>query len=251
MATAPPARVPPPNAVAAPFHPPAPARAPRHRRRRHGHLALVAQSAVIASFAALATAAHWVRADGPDVWVTDRLQRLHRFRTPLQAVGWPGYPPQNSLTFGTLSLAVFALGYRTQAAFLLGSAAGGGALVVAVKTVVGRPRPLAAEVQVVRHVGGYSFPSAHVVSYVSGFGFLAYLAGIDLSSPALRALIIGSCLGMLLLIGPSRIYMGAHWASDVLGAYLLGGLWLSVVLRAYVAWLDHEGIGHCANHNGR
>ena len=64
------------------------------------------------------------------------------------------------------------------------------------------------------------------------------------SSPALRALIIGPCLGLLLLIGPSRIYMGAHWTSDVLGAYLLGGLWLSVVLRAYVAWLDREGIGY-------
>ena len=49
---------------------------------------------------------------------------------------------------------------------------------------------------------------------------------------------------MLLLIGPSRIYMGAQWTSDVLGAYLLGGLWLSVVLRAYVAWLDREGIGY-------
>jgi membrane-associated phospholipid phosphatase len=38
---------------------------------------------------------------------------------------------------------------------------------------------------------------------------------------------------MVLLIGPSRIYVGQHWASDVLGAYLLGTVWLSLSIRIY------------------
>jgi undecaprenyl-diphosphatase len=89
-----------------------------------------------------------------------------------------------------------------------------------------------AGVRMLRHMGGYSFPSGHVVTYVAFFGFAAHLAGIDVHSPTLSWLIILPCAGMIALVGPSRIYLGAHWASDVLGAYLLGGLWLGLVTRA-------------------
>ena len=77
-----------------------------------------------------------------------------------------------------------------------------------------------------------------MVSYVALFGFLAYLAWIALRSRVLRWAAVSLCVVLLVLVGPSRIYLGAHWASDVLGGYLLGGLWLSVVLHAYVAWQE-------------
>lgn len=52
-----------------------------------------------------------------------------------------------------------------------------------------------------------------------------------LSIPALFAVIIG----------PSRVYLGDHWASDVLGGYLLGGAWLCLFLRLYLA-LRKKGV---------
>ncbi len=88
--------------------------------------------------------------------------------------------------------------------------------------------------------GGFSFPSGHVVTYIANFGMPAYLAGIDLRDRPARAIVIAPWMGLLVLIGPSRVYIGAHWASDVLGAYLLGSLWPSAGPLAHVAWLDQR-----------
>ena len=53
----------------------------------------------------------------------------------------------------------------------------------------------------------------------------------------MRGLVLAPCLTLLILVGPARIYVGAHWASDVIGAYLLGIVWLSASPRLYDAWL--------------
>jgi undecaprenyl-diphosphatase len=39
---------------------------------------------------------------------------------------------------------------------------------------------------------------------------------------------------IIILIGPSRVYLGDHWASDMLGGYLLGGSWLTLAMRIYL-----------------
>lgn len=205
--------------------------------RRRGHAVWVVHLALLAIFSALAGVAHHLRADGPDVWVTDHLQHLTALDGLLTAVSWIGYSPHDLIVFGGIILIVFALRFRMDAICLLGAVLGAAALDGLVKALVARPRPDHA-VHVLQHVGGYSFPSGHVMSYTAFFGFLAYAAWVRLRPTPVRALVIAVCLALIILVGPSRVYLGAHWASDVIGAYLLAAIWLSVILRLYVAWLD-------------
>ena len=104
-----------------------------------------------------------------------------------------------------------------------------------IKYLVARPRPTASLVDVIQHAGGSSFPSGHVMSYVAFWGLL-FSFGIILFKGNhwwRSALLIVSGL-FVVLVGPSRIYLGDHWASDVLGAYLIGGLLLGGSLWIYL-----------------
>jgi len=192
---------------------------------------------ILVIFAALAGAAHWLRADRLDVWITDQVQRLHVLDGLLWLVSWIGYTPEEIVILGVIIVLVFAVGYRVESLFLLISVVGINVLGGVVKDLVARPRPNGPSIQVLRHVGGYSFPSGHVLTFIAFFGFLAYLAWVEPRNALVRGIVLVPCLALVMLVGPSRIYEGAHWASDVIGAYLLGFVWLSAILRAYVAWI--------------
>lgn len=101
------------------------------------------------------------------------------------------------------------------------------------KLLSGRPRPDESLVQI---IGGYhelSFPSGHAVFFVELFGFLFFLL-YSLAKPGLVRTTGLVILGMLIvLVGVSRIYLGAHWPSDVIGGYIAGGLWLMLMIETY------------------
>lgn len=89
------------------------------------------------------------------------------------------------------------------------------------KTLVGRPRP-GEGVEVLQKVSGLSFPSGHSMTSAAVLGFLAFLSWTYIPHPRLRR-----CLTFLLalsglLIGVSRIYLGAHWLSDVVAGWTVG-----------------------------
>ena len=102
------------------------------------------------------------------------------------------------------------------------------------KLLVDRPRPTQPLVMVIQHATGGSFPSGHVMSYVAYWGSL-FTFGIILfrGKPWWRIVLLTISGLFIILVGPSRIYLGDHWASDVLGGYLLSGLWLWVCLWGY------------------
>jgi membrane-associated phospholipid phosphatase len=55
--------------------------------------------------------------------------------------------------------------------------------------------------------------------------------------------VITICAALIVLIGPSRIFLGAHWASDVTGGYFIGTIWLLVLILAYkglMRWKCHD-----------
>ena len=109
-------------------------------------------------------------------------------------------------------------------------------LAVVVKILVARPRPssfIIDPADFFLFANQFSFPSGHVLFFIVFFGFLATLALFCLSGWS-RAAVIATCCSMVLLIGPSRIYLGAHWASDVIGSYLLGTLLLCILITGYL-----------------
>lgn len=103
------------------------------------------------------------------------------------------------------------------------------------KILVGRPRPplyIIDPGSLFGYIYQFSFPSGHVLFFVVFFGFMAYLAYIHLAG-CLRVLVISGCLILIFTIAPSRIYLGAHWASDVIGSYIIGALWLAILIIVY------------------
>jgi membrane protein DedA with SNARE-associated domain/membrane-associated phospholipid phosphatase len=97
-----------------------------------------------------------------------------------------------------------------------------------VKPLIGRPRPALGPL--VASAPGYAFPSGHATQSAAVYGALAYIvAGCVRTWPAKVAAWTVAFV-VILLIGFSRVYLGVHWATDVLGGFALGGVWLAVVL---------------------
>jgi undecaprenyl-diphosphatase len=99
--------------------------------------------------------------------------------------------------------------------------------------LVDRSRPPADLVGINNPFGGFSFPSGHAFQSFVLFAFLIHLATILISRTWLRRSVQAFLALLILGIGISRVYLGAHWPSDVLGAYLLGGFFLALLLRGY------------------
>ncbi|MVM33704.1 phosphatase PAP2 family protein [Spirosoma sp. HMF4905] len=75
---------------------------------------------------------------------------------------------------------------------------------------------------------GYSFPSGHSATAMTLYGLLGYWLVRGRRRIRNRWLVGLSAVGLILVVGFSRIYLGVHFLSDVLGGYLLGACWLIV-----------------------
>lgn len=124
------------------------------------------------------------------------------------------------------------------AAWLIVTVMGSGVLDTAVKDLVGRRRPVFAHP--VAQASSTSFPSGHAVGVVVGVGALL-LVGLPHAAAAVRrpALVVG--LLLVLLVGFSRLGLGVHFLTDVLGGYILGAAWLALTTAAFMAWRRDRG----------
>jgi undecaprenyl-diphosphatase len=143
----------------------------------------------------------------------------------------------NVVTLAVLTAIVGLLllrrGARNDAMFL-GAVALGVELVNGVlKLAFHRPRPELAFV----HLDTYSFPSGHAAGSTAIFGALAYLAARRTAGP-LRTAILVATPALIALVGFSRLYLGAHYLSDVLAGYAVGAAWLFACLTVVLAFGD-------------
>lgn len=174
-----------------------------------------------------------------DVWFTRELQE-HQWTLIsrlMYAVSFFGYTPWStiSVALGTLLVGIFV--GRREGGYLLAITVGQGLVNALIKRTIGRPRPIADLVDIFVPEHGFSFPSGHVMFYTVFFGFCLFLVLTRVTRIWLRRL-LGLPLGVLvLLIGPARIILGAHWLSDVLAAYLLSLVILTLAVEGYYRYI--------------
>ncbi len=160
---------------------------------------------------------------------------LQALRTPeadrlFLAVTYLGSLPVLAAALAGALVSLLWLRRRFEALLLTAGFAAGEFLMWAIKQGVGRARPAPAAPLAVESTG--AFPSNHAFSALALWGFLAYLWGRTLTTEVSRARVYA--LGGLVVaaVGMSRLYLGVHWLSDVIGGYALGGIWLTSLITA-------------------
>lgn len=105
---------------------------------------------------------------------------------------------------------------------------------VLIKNIIVRDRPTG--INIIEE-NGYSFPSGHAAISTVVYGYLIYLIYNYVSNKKLKYVLISILSIIILVVGLTRIYLGVHYTSDVLGGYLLGISYLimfTYVTRNYI-----------------
>lgn len=209
---------------------------PRWRVLRRGRVWFSVYVVAVLAVTALALAAHSMSVLPGDLPLTRELQEN---RQPivfwlLYGVSWLGFSVQ-SVVIPVIAIGLLLLfRLRLEALFLAIGIVGEGLLNTLLKAVVGRQRPTSGLVNVVQQINSPSFPSGHVMHYTVFYGFLIFIL-VTLFRPSWgRNLLLGIFIALIVLVGPSRVYLGEHWPTDVLGAYIIGGLCLVPLIWGYL-----------------
>ena len=190
----------------------------------------------IGGFAALTALVRRKRLEAVDLTIAMRLQAISHpwLQRAMSVVSWFGFPPQSRLLPPLTVAMLWIARFRLEAALQL-VAWGSALLSTVIKWFMRRPRPVhGTDLRVVAaELGGSSFPSGHVLTYVGTYGWLAIVANILIRPLAARRLVVSALMGLVAAVGPSRIYLGHHWPTDVAASYLLGSSYLAALVLVY------------------
>jgi membrane-associated phospholipid phosphatase len=175
--------------------------------------------------------------DALDLGATRWIQQLRDpwFAALMYWVSWFGYPPQN-LILPLVVAAPFAVRRLwVEALWVIGSQASS-LVVTVIKELVHRPRPSPELVGVLAPLSDPSFPSGHVVQYTTLFGVAFFLVYVLMRGSVPRRILLILLALPMVAVGPSRLYLGQHWLSDVLGGYAVSVMLLIPYCWAYAKW---------------
>lgn len=152
----------------------------------------------------------------------------------MRFISWFGVVPV-SIALAVLTAAVFAIfRYRREAVFVVLTLISG-AISTGLKILINRPRPTEDLVTIIEKAQYQSFPSGHTMFYTIYFGFLLIIMGNLKKLPlTLRLSVAIISTAMIFMGAVSRVYLGAHWFTDVLGGFILGIIYLFLHSSLYL-----------------
>lgn len=124
------------------------------------------------------------------------------------------------------------------AVFVVTTSLGGGIVDSIVKIIVDRDRPNLENPLIPLH--GKSFPSGHAMSSTFVYGALL-LTFMPLIPTRRRPVVAGAAVALVAAIGFTRLALGVHYITDIVGGYLLGFVWLTVMTFAFSIWRQERG----------
>jgi undecaprenyl-diphosphatase len=221
-----------------------PSRSPQHGPGRRSLTPLLAVTAAALVFTILLVLVRlqWRPLESVDHGAAARINGLIAGHAALvsvvKAVTWLG---SDGVLWAIIGVSAVFLAFRRRwrlVAYLLVTGAGALVMDPILKDLVGRLRPVVAHP--IAHGGGNSFPSGHSLGSIVCYGavFLVFLpAARGRWRTVLRAVVVT----LVALIGISRILLGVHYLSDVLGGWTLGIAWLGLTAFAFELTRRAEG----------
>lgn len=144
-----------------------------------------------------------------------------------------GIPPWFYVTIGGSAYWMYRRGYWRVALFMVVTPLISGVISTVVKVLVDRPRPVMEEP--ITEAFGKSFPSGHAMTATVGYGTLL-LAFFPFIPERWKPRAIAGYIALVVLISASRLGLGVHFLSDVLGGIFLGAAWLCVSVAVFRIW---------------
>jgi undecaprenyl-diphosphatase len=187
-----------------------------------------------------------VKRNGPlvrmDTYAANHLHnwvRAHPLvKTVCEVVSFFGSPVWFYVIIAVAATFWWVRGRRRLSLYVLVTTVGGGLIDTAVKVAVDRNRPSLDHPIATAH--GKSFPSGHTMVTTYGYGALL-LSFLPLIPPRARRPAIGAWLTMVALVAASRLGLGVHYITDVVGGFVLGLAWLAAATAAFSIWRVERG----------
>ena len=207
---------------------------PVNTRRGLAPLAIVSGVALVFTLLLLFVRLRWAPLESVDhntaTWLNSLIAAHPVSVTIVKAVTWLG---SGGVLWTLTGAAAVVLAIRRRwrlAAYLLVTGAGALVLDPVLKALVGRVRPVVAHP--IAYGNGNSFPSGHALGSIVCYGALL-LVFLPVARGAWRRVLATVCAVLIAAIGISRLLLGVHYVSDVLGGWALGITWLAVTAFAF------------------
>jgi len=215
---------------------------PRRGHRGLAPLATVTIAAAVFAVLLLLVRLQWAPLESVDhgaaAWINNLVAGNSVLVTVVKAVTWLG---SDGVLWTVVGVAAAILAIRKRwrlAVYLLVTAAGALVLDPVLKSLVGRLRPVVAHP--IAHGTGNSFPSGHSLGSIVCYGAVL-LIFLPAARGRWRVTFISVIAALIALIGISRILLGVHYLSDVIGGWAIGITWLGVTAFAFEATRQASG----------